>query len=184
MSKQILKVRDDANKVEIKPTQYAGDYIEGFSPNSALDDQLFYQLVPSKGKAQTLHGELLRASSKIYNDVFKHGAINIYDLDACPCGKKNCQVFFQCTRDYLEVAGSEEEYYRALPINDNFKYFFDLLEEHLNDEDKILITNAKDALFDLEISPSNTMYFDQLNDKVIHLIQTTHNQNYEGETQY
>ena len=36
-------------------------------------DTLWSKLVPSEGKAKTMHGELLRCATKLYYDVFNNG---------------------------------------------------------------------------------------------------------------
>jgi hypothetical protein len=45
-------------------------------PLSAKQDELFNKLVPASGEASTAHGEVLRAATRIYYDVYNNGLCN------------------------------------------------------------------------------------------------------------
>ena len=52
---------------------YDQTFRSGKSPLSSEYERLFAMLVPAEGKCNTVEGELLRASSKIYHDYYNNG---------------------------------------------------------------------------------------------------------------
>ena len=75
-----LELIENSQEVQTKFTETAGGYWSGTSVNSELDTQFWEKLVPSKGNADTVHGELLRAASRIYRDMYQNGGGNLIDF--------------------------------------------------------------------------------------------------------
>ncbi|KVV20838.1 hypothetical protein WK78_26375 [Burkholderia cepacia] len=53
------------------------NYFDSTSVNQVAYDELFAQLVPERGEADTLDGEALRTAGRIYYDWFNNGFWNI-----------------------------------------------------------------------------------------------------------
>lgn len=72
-------------------------------------DKLYESLVPSSGESDTVHGEMLRAVSRLFYDYCNNGNCNIRDVqqDCCPdCGGSG----FEEPDDCYHCEGSGEIY--------------------------------------------------------------------------
>lgn len=84
------------NNIEMKRTAKGCGY---WNMNGAYQkeyDELWDELVPAEGEAQTTRGEVLRTSSKLYYDFFNNGNMNA------------CEIVGGC---YGYDEDDEEEYY-------------------------------------------------------------------------
>lgn len=64
-------------KPQAKTWNIAKTYWSSKGKYNADYNRLFKKLVPATGKAKSKHGELLRALSKIYYDVYNNGLCNV-----------------------------------------------------------------------------------------------------------
>lgn len=168
-----LELIENSQDVETKFTETAGGYWADTSVNSELDAQFWEKLVPSKGNADTVHGELLRAASRIYRDMYQNGGGNLIDFEDNGYSCDHCS-FYEDRDDSEDYdADHSENCPDSWVISDYYQEMFDFLEKHLTDEGRKTLKEVKALV--LQQPYDISIMFDRLVDHTIHIIQTTKN---------
>lgn len=102
---------------EIKLCQSGQSYWQETGVYQKEYDELYKDLVPARGCAETIAGEMVRGVSRLYYDYFNNGNCNVadvqYDDDDCIESAKvdaYYQKFFNLLRKvYTEIHGIKEE---------------------------------------------------------------------------
>jgi hypothetical protein len=130
-------------------------------------DKLYEDLVPSRGEADTIHGEMIRATSRLFYDFCNNGNCNVIDVntESCPdcygsgyeeydccscdgsgeveCGEDEFEDCYECEGSGIEYndcphCGGECSVETDTYITD---YYFDMikfLKRHLNTTDVVV----------------------------------------------
>lgn len=116
---EILKNKDKV------PTFIGNSYTDGKGKYYETDKMLFSELVPPRGEASTVYGELLRRASKGYYRLYNDGdtvqvdeITKIDDVDLAPKIKKNMK--YPGNYDYLLQAQRNNKPTRA-PISNKYR---------------------------------------------------------------
>lgn len=138
-------------------TQVGAYWKEDGSANVEVFNKAFSQLVPYSGDASCVHGTLLRASWRIYRDIYQNGGVNLIN---------------NIHDDSLEEGDDDYE-----PPCYEFDTFYAIFFKHL---DRWLPTEHEPCLADVKRSVLAGCYhcgieLDHLLDRVLHTIQTTDN---------
>ena len=156
-------------------------------------DRLWKELVPSSGSCDTLHGELIRATSRLFYEFCNNGNCNAIEVEMGRCSHcggdgeefshvddEGEDVYEDCSWCY----GSGEEEGDTL-ITDFYGRFLDLIEENVPHAP---VQEVRDFMEDLSRGYSNYKFddyemgiYNALTDAVIHHILTTENSGYKGE---
>lgn len=151
------KNTDTSTVLELELAEKAGEYWNETSKHSAVQERLSAELVPASDEANSVHGMLLRAATRIYYDVYNNGGWNMVD---------------NVHSDWLEEGDEdyEEPEYELVGL---YKDFFDNLERFMPKEHQECVAKAKAQT--LENPDSSCIVYDHLVDRVIHTILTTTN---------
>jgi len=135
-------------------------------------DTFYKELVPSRGEADTIHGEMIRAVSRLFYDYCNNGNCNVreFEQESCDecggCGYEEEDCYSCCgVGHYVEEEGDEclecggsgyetrdcgycggDCYVDGdVAINDYYQEMIDFLFEHLNN--KTPVDNLEEFLF-------------------------------------
>ncbi len=159
-----LEIDNNKKDTELKFTEKSGGYWDGTGVNAEIDKKLWDELVPSRGKGDTVHGELLRCASRIYRDMYNNGGGNMAEFE---------DNGYSCDRcDYYDEEEHILEHSEVCPkpfvLSEYYAEMFDYLEKHLTTEGRETLSKVKKVVlsmncFDIPIE------FDRLVDHTIHL---------------
>lgn len=152
-----MKLQPNNANIPLTLSTKEGDWWHDRAPNKDRQSELHQKLVPMKGAADSVHGELIRAANRIYYDMYNNGGGNMAD---------------NIHGDWLEEGdeGYEEPEFELVGI---FKDFFETLERWMPDEHQQCIKDAKACV--LEGQGNTDICFDHLVDRVIFVIENTRN---------
>ena len=152
-----MKLESNGENVALVLSTREGDWWHDRTPNFERQNELHNQLVPKSGAADSVHGELLRAATRIYYDLYNNGGGNMYD---------------NINGDWLEEGdeGYEEPEYELTGL---FSELFGFLEQWMPDEHQECVSDAKSLV--LEGDGSTDICFDNLIDRVVYVIENTKN---------
>lgn len=153
-----LETTDKAKDVALTLSKKAGTYWRGESDKQEIHEKLCKKLVPAKGDAKTVHGKLLRASTRIYNDLYGNGGGNMVN---------------DIHEDQLAEEGEDGYKKPEFALDVWFKGFFDDLKTWLPAEHQACLAKVNKLV--LEENVKFDIAFDHLQDRVIHTVLTTHN---------
>ncbi len=149
-------------------------------------DELYTQLVPDRGEADTVHGEMIRCVSRLFYDYCNNGNCNVLDggpqsyTEICDeCGgsgyydedeEEQCNY---CYGDgYVEIEGVDEYI-----ITDYYLDMFDFLEHNMLNPK--YITDLKEFLLNgdgnFNFGPEEMRRYNALTDEVMYQVLTTEN---------
>ena len=168
-----LSLIENSQDIELKFTQKPGGYWCEDSVNQEMDSKLWAELVPSSGKAETIHGELLRTASKIYRDTYQNGGGNIVEFEDDGYSCDHCDYYE--TDEDERVEDHSDICHGDWIVTDYYQEYFDLLHEHLSADGRECLNNVKQELI-IGLIRNPSIEFDRLVDYVIHTILTTENQ--------
>ena len=152
-----LQPTENAKDVAFVLTDEAGGYWNGTSANAETQDRLYADLVPKKGDAKTVHGMLLRGTSRIYYDLYNNGGGNMIN---------------NIHDDQLEE-GDEGWHKPEYELDPFYQYFFEAFEKWLPAEHQPCVAEVKKlVLGDVVVFD---IAFDHLTDRILHTILTTKN---------
>lgn len=72
------------NNIEMKRTAKGCGYWQDNGAYQQEYEKLWNELVPAEGEAETVNGEILRASSKLYHEFFNNGNMNACECNVIP----------------------------------------------------------------------------------------------------
>lgn len=76
-------------KIEKRQTKVGCEYFSGNGAWQKEFDELWNELVPASGQAETLHGELIRAAGRLTHEYFNNGNLNAckvhYETEETTC---------------------------------------------------------------------------------------------------
>jgi hypothetical protein len=151
-------------------------------------DSLWKELVPSKGDAYTIHGELIRCVSRLYYDYCNNGNGNVLDLKMQTC--HNCEGcgYEEVYNSHAEDEEPEMEDCYACDgtgevqdevyITEYYKQMIDFLSNYMLD--RTPIANLQDYLLNskhgrCKFDDKEYDIYNKLTDAVIYQIITTEN---------
>jgi hypothetical protein len=95
--------------MEKKITESGKSYWNNNGAYQTEYDKLYEDLVPSRGEADTVHGEMIRSVSRLFYDFCNNGNCNVIEIqnDSCPdCFGSGYEEPEECT--YCDGSGTEE----------------------------------------------------------------------------
>jgi hypothetical protein len=156
-------------------------------------DRLWAELVPASGSCDTLHGELIRATSRLFYEFCNNGNCNAIEVEIGRCshcggdGEEFSHVDDEGEDSYEDCSwcdGTGEEEGDVL-ITDFYGGFLDLIEENVPNAP---VQEVRDFMEDSARGYSRYKFddyemgiYNSLTDSVIHHILTTENSPYKGE---
>jgi hypothetical protein len=156
-------------------------------------DRLWKELVPSSGSCDTLHGELIRATSRLFYEFCNNGNCNAIEVEMGRCSHcgGDAEEFSHVDDDGEDVYedcswcdGTGEEEGDSL-ITDFYGGFLDFIEENVPHAP---VQEVRGFMMDPSRGYSNYKFddyemgiYNALTDAVIHHILTTENSGYKGE---
>lgn len=167
-----LKTLQNSTDITLSFTNTAGGYRDETSPNNSIDAELWQALVPQSGRASTVHGELLRAASRIYRDAYQNGGGNIVEFEDNGYSCDHCG-FYDEEED--ERGDHEDQCDGGWVISDNYKELFAILDKELPSKGREVLAKVRQELLD-GIIGMPSIAFEHLVDHTIHLILTTENE--------
>jgi len=150
-------------------------------------NELYTQLVPDSGEANTIHGEMIRCVSRLLYDYCNNGNCNVLDggrtytiyescSQCCGSGYNDDDDEDQCSYCYgdgeIEVEKEEDLY-----ITDYYLKMFNFLEKnmvnpkYLIDLKKFLLNSYSSLIY----GPEEMKRYNELIDEVIYQVLTTEN---------
>lgn len=149
-------------------------------------DELYSQLVPDRGEAETIHGEMIRCVSRLFYDYCNNGNCNVLEgvlethyetCDNCGgSGYEDYEELEQCSYCYgdgdIEVEEEGELY-----INDFYLDMFNFLRDNMNnpktltDLESFLLSG--DGIFNFK--EDEMKRYNDLTDEVMYQVLTTEN---------
>jgi hypothetical protein len=159
-------------------------------------DRLWNELVPASGSCDTLHGELIRATSRLFYEFCNNGNCNAVEVEMGRCS--HCGGDGQVDSGYNGYDDPEEDSYEDCSwcdgtgeeegdvlITDFYGGFLDLIEENVPNAP---VQEVRDFMEDSARGYSRYKFddyemgiYNSLTDSVIHHILTTENSPYKGE---
>ena len=121
-------------KIEKKQTPKGQSYWNETGAYNTEYDILYKQLVPAMGEADTVNGELLRASSRLYYEYFNNGNMNACDVK------------------YYDWDEDEED--AEYTFNEYYKKMLDFIREHVS-EASDLCDKVEQIILDSHFSDSD-----------------------------
>jgi DnaJ-class molecular chaperone len=73
------------NKMEKRITEFGKSYWNNNGAYQEEYDKLYEELVPSRGEADTIHGEMIRAVSRLFYDFCNNGNCNVREVQEESC---------------------------------------------------------------------------------------------------
>jgi len=157
-------------------------------------DRLWAELVPPSGSCDTIHGELIRATSRLFYEFCNNGNCNAIEVEMGRCsscggdgqvdsgydGDDEEDTYEDCS--WCDGSGEEEGDTIITPF---YASFLDLIEEHVPTAP---VQELRDFMEDNSRGYSNYKFddtemgvYNALTDAVIYHILTTENYEYKGE---
>jgi hypothetical protein len=145
--------------------------------------ELYVKLVPVEGKADTVHGEMLRAINRFYYDYCNNGNGNVCQEVTETCsrcygsGEEDSYAEDDEQADDCQECYGEGKIYRPNEMNEYFQEMFDFLEANLPKVDlPLLKAMEKFALMGYAtFSDEDKDIYNKVMDAVVHFILTTEN---------
>lgn len=156
--------------IKMKNTNMGDSYWAGTGAYSAEHVNLFDELVPEEGKANTLHGELMRCTSNMNYEFFNNGNCNARDYVELSYTPHN---FY-----YDEYEEEDEKYNYELKINECYAEYIKFIVTTINNDDIKSIMRDIEMLMvceHVEFNDKNTHVYNSLIDQVMYFILTTEN---------
>jgi hypothetical protein len=143
--------------MEKRITEEGKSYWDGNGAYQTEYDKLYEELVPSSGEADTVHGEMIRAASRLFYDYCNNGNCNVREIttdycdecggsgyeeheEPCWCGGDEEAECDECdgSGTYIETSdcqycGGECYVPSGVEINGYYQDMIDFLAQHLND---------------------------------------------------
>lgn len=140
-------IREKVNSVlvpDVKTTELGKSYWDESGAYQKEYKELYDKLVPPSGSSETLHGELIRAISRLFYDYCNNGNCNAaeaeygeteYACDTCG-GSGEIEVYgeqdsFECCEDCGGSGVITEEEIESVTITSFYQEFIDLIQENL-----------------------------------------------------
>lgn len=103
-------------------------YWNGEGPHQAEYDRLWAKLVPDSGSAKTMHGELLRCISRIYQDRYNNGFGNQHKYEANFIEERSSEIepFLKNKQSLYKFLEAYERLRYGRKTVDNWKYDADM----------------------------------------------------------
>jgi hypothetical protein len=157
------------------------------------NDRLWEELVPASGSCDTIHGELIRATSRLFYEFCNNGNGNAIEVEMGRCSQcggdgeefshvddEEEDVYEDCS--WCDGSGEEEGDAIITPF---YGSFLDLIEKNVPHAP---VQEVRDFMEDPSKGYSNYKFddyemgiYNALTDAVIHHILTTENSGYKGE---
>ena len=180
----------------IKTTKKGNSYWDNNGAYQKEYDALYDELVPNTGEADTLHGELIRAVSRLAYDYFNNGNCNAvecdyftntYTCDWCggegftSWGDEDDDDYEEETCDWCGGSGElEEEEEGDTNITDYYENLIVFIEDNIPNT-KDTTDKLRDAMV-MSVDMGNNKFnddiigiYNELCDKVVHYVLTTPN---------
>lgn len=106
------------NKMEKRITEFGKSYWNNNGAYQEEYDKLYEELVPSRGEADTIHGEMIRAVSRLFYDFCNNGNCNVIEVQEELCD--DCGTGYYVDGDIV--------------INDYYQQMIDFLQQHLTNK--------------------------------------------------
>jgi hypothetical protein len=153
-------------------------------------DKMWKELVPDSGSSSTLHGELVRASGRLFYEFCNNGNCNAVEIEMtrCPHCGGNCEEFSHTDDEGEDVYedcswcyGTGEEEGDAL-ITDFYGEFLDLIENNVPDApvDEVRDFITANASSRHKFDDREMGIYNALTDSVMHHVLTTEDSEYKG----
>lgn len=157
-------------------------------------DRLWEELVPSSGSASTIHGELIRAASRLFYEFCNNGNCNAIEVETGRCsqcggdgqvdsgydGDDEEDTYEDCS--WCDGSGEEEGDPVITPF---YASFLDFIEENVPaspvQELRDLMEDKGNGYSRYTFNDHEMGIYNALTDAVIHHILTTENSEYKGE---
>jgi hypothetical protein len=156
-------------------------------------DKLWKELVPSSGSCDTLHGELIRATGRLFYEFCNNGNCNAIEVEMGRCShcggdgeigegedEDGEEIYESCS--WCDGTGEEEG---DTLITDFYGGFLDLIEKNVPEAP---VQELRDFMEDPGKGYSRYTFiseemgiYNALTDSVVHHILTTENSEYKGE---
>lgn len=158
-------------------------------------DRLWAELVPDRGEADTIHGELIRCGSRLAYDYFNNGNCNVRDVEKLydheDCGHCNMGEIEYGEDDdgepiveiCDECGGSGEiyeHYADDVTISEYYQKMFDFLHEHLYDTEAVealeeFVTSPIKGYGDYNFDEQEEVVYNNLTDSIFHQVLNSRN---------
>jgi hypothetical protein len=145
-------------------------------------DELYKKLVPVKGEANTVHGEMLRGVSRLYHDYFNNGNGNAVDAVKCDCPECHgggWETINEGEEDEEEVDCSycdgECQIITGYEFEDYFEKMLDFIKDNLTREARPIAERFEKVVLAKNQDNIDERVYEELSDAVIHHILTTEN---------
>lgn len=150
-----FQLKKNELEAPLKLTKKAGAYRNSISESKETKERLYKKLIKKRGKPKTVHGILLLAVSRIYDDIYDNGGGNIVNNIHGNDPQKG------------DNGWQKAEY----EIDVFYQGSFDALEKWLPSEHQPCLAEVKRLVLSDKVKIS--IAFDRLTDRVLHTILTT-----------
>lgn len=163
--------------MELQRTQTGKSYWNNEGIYQTEYDKLYEELVPNEGQADTLHGELIRAVSRLCYDYYNNGNMNTTHID-CEIVEESCSCYGndeEC--EWCYGGGILEEEYEVYSITPMFKEFLELIKKEVEGS-RVAIKIISDMIENNRTCCYNDEeqeVYNEIVDRVIHFCLTTEN---------
>lgn len=148
-------------------------------------NEIFDKLVPSIGKADTVHGELVRSINNLSYDWGNNGngnAVEPVKKDCPECGGSGWETINQGEEDEEEVdcsyCGGDCSIHTANEFREDFEEMVEFIQDNLPKSEQHIVEQFKEVVLELdgrETPISEQEAYNNLTDAIMHYVTTTEN---------
>lgn len=145
-------------------------------------DELYKKLVPDKGEANTVHGEMLRGVSRLYYDYFNNGNGNAVDAVKCDCPEchgSGWETINEGEEDEEEIdcgyCDGECQIVESYKFDSYYEKMFDVIKNNLTGEAREIADRFEKVVLAKNQDNIDERVYEDLSDAVIYHILTTEN---------
>ena len=180
--------------MEKRHTQPGKSYWSETGAYQEEHDRLWKELVPASGACNTIHGELIRATSRLFYEFCNNGNCNAIEVETGRCphcggdgqvdsgydGDDEEDTYEDCS--WCDGSGEEEG---DTIITSFYGSFLDLIEDNVPtapvQELRDFMEDSSRGYGNYKFDDTEMGVYNALTDAVIHHILTTENSEYKGE---
>jgi hypothetical protein len=137
-------IKNNNTMTQIKFTQVGKTYFEEEGAYQEEYNRLWNELVPSRGAAQTINGELIRTIGRLTHDFFNNGNCNVVEIervDCDECGGNGWEIVDLLDGEQeeqdCEWCGGHCQVDGEVVIRPHYKEMLDFLREFVEEEQEV-----------------------------------------------
>ncbi len=135
-------IKQNNNMTQIKFTKVGKNYWESTGAYQEEYDRLWDELVPSRGSAQTINGELIRTISRLTHDFYNNGNGNVVEMEREDCDECGGSGWTYATHkdeedEDCQWCGGECQVDTEAVVRPHYKVMLDFLREFVEEKQEV-----------------------------------------------